>query len=320
MHKNFFDDWNLNVSYYFFDHFLCQLNHMIVDLFNLLDLLLHHYLLTNNLHFSYLSYDVVDLLYHLHHLRYLFYSFHILNDWNYLLHDLLYNIVFNLYVVLHFSCVSVLHHWHYLFNHLFHFNYFWNLNTFFDYFFYEDRNFNNSLNNLFHRYNFLMNYLDLLILHLHMIDHSLDLHNSIHFNYIISKNLYLNQFWYFFLQFNYLLHDRWHFNDGLNFTFNRNNAIYFMGYNHWSFKRYINDFLHFFYLFHFHNLFNNSLNCNNFWNFNYSFDNLLNDFLDLDYFGDNFINFKNIFNIHNMQYLCFNHCKKTFIYCECDTR
>jgi hypothetical protein len=300
MHEHFFDDWNLNVSYYFFDHFLCQLNHMIVNLFNLFDLLLHHYLLTNNFYFSNLGNDVVHLLYHLHYLRYLLYSLYILNDWHYLLHNSLYYIILNLYVVLYFFCVSVLHHWYYLFNHLFHLNYFWYLNTFLNYFFYENRNFHYFFNNLFHRYNFLMNYLDLLILHLHMIDHSLNLYNSIHFNDIISKNFHLNQFWHLFLQLNYLLHNRWYFDDGLNFTFNRNNSIYLMSHNHWSFKRYVYDFLHFFYFLYFHNFFNDSLNCNNFWNLNYSFDNLFNDFFDLDYFGDNFIDFKNIFNIHNM--------------------
>lgn len=147
-----------------------------------------------------------------------------------------------------------------------------------------------------------------------MVNYSFYLDNSLYFHNILSDNLHLNYFGHLSLNLNKSLHYCRHLYNSFDNILDWNYFLDLSIINNWLFEWDIYNTINLSDLFYFHNLLNYSINCDNLWDFNYSFYNFLHNFLYFYNLGDNSEYFKYVINIYNSHNFLSDHTNDSFIH------
>lgn len=176
------------------------------------------------------------------------------------------------------------------------------------------RYFNDPFDDSFDRQNLLPNNLDFSNLWHGVVDYFLDNNWLFNFHDFLDVNRGLNQLGDFYNSLNNFFHDSWHFNnllyDFLHFDYFLHDVVNIL--NH--FDGNVNDFFNLLDFWHFDDFLYDLLNRNNLRNLNDSLNDLLNNFLDFNNFGNNSEDFKNVVDIDNSHNLLVDHSDDSFIH------
>lgn len=305
---------NLNNSLDFARDLLDNFNNLSYNPLNFFNSVLEHYFLSDN--FSLLDFSL-DMNYLNDFLNYLWHfnnSFNSLNDRHWFLNNSFYDFMLDLDMVDDLSCIQVFDNWYEFLDYFLYLDHLWNFDDSLYNFLNNNWNFDNSLNDSLHWDNLFLNQFHCFIFLLNVVYDSFNFHNSFNFNYFLLHSLNLNNGWNFSFNFNQSFNNSWYFDNSFDDVFNWNNffdsPIVYNG----LFERNIYEPIDFSDFLNFNYFFNDFFDSDNLRDLNNPFYNFLNYLFDFDNLWDDSENFQNVIDINDSHNFLSDHSNNSFIH------
>lgn len=312
-YDSFVDEWHLNYFFNFFWYFFDDLNYFSYFLHNFFDSVHRYNLFHNNFYCIWSINSIGDLDYLFNNLRDFNDSLFSLDDNDRFFNDSIHRDVSDFNMIFNFFCSDNFDFLNNFLNYLFNLNNFWNSDDFLDNFLDDHRNFHNFFNNFFHWDEFLLVDDNLFDLGFNVV------HNFSHSYRFLDLNLFFHDF-LDYLDFwdlanhldNSVLNCR-NFNSFFDGSFKRYYFVYSCCNNDGNFNGERHSFLDFNNFFNFYYLFDNLLNWNDLRHFNNAFNDLLNNFFDFNDLGDDSEHLQDVINVDNSHDFLINHSDNSLV-------